>query len=140
MAKRKFVITKIFQNLNLLEHIESINIQDHDRYDRRYYGQPSAKRFRKEAEERKSRESWMSAVYRYLICKDPSLLTTKGALSVFKLNDKALNQHVIGILLKQQSPVLFELYGSIFGTEKTHTKNYEIFIDNYGERRSGMST
>ena len=62
----------------------------------------------------------MSDIYRYLISKEPTLLTTKGALSVFKHDDNDLNEKVIQILKTNKSPVLFELYRSIMGTVAIH--------------------
>ena len=67
-----------------------------------------------------STASSMSDIYRYLISKDQTLLTTEGALSVFKLDDANLNEEIIRILQTNESPVLFELYRNIMGTESTH--------------------
>ena len=63
----------------------------------------------------------MTDIYRYLISKDPTLLTTEGALSVFKLNDEDLNEEIIRILQANQSPVLFVLHRIILGNEAIHT-------------------
>ena len=64
--------------------------------------------------------STMTDICRYLISKDPALLTTKSVLSVFKHADQDLNEYVIQTLQTNQSPVLLELYQSIFGTASTH--------------------
>ena len=64
--------------------------------------------------------SSMSDIYRYLISKDPAILTTEGALSVFQLEDGNLNEEIVRILQANLSPVLFELYRHILGTEATH--------------------
>ena len=104
--------------MNLLEFIESIHTgdmhTDDDHYDP-YYVPPAAKPIQTENERQN-----MTNIYRYLIYKYPELLTAKGALSVFRFDDKELNEEVVRILQRNQSPDLFELYWSILGTKKTH--------------------
>ena len=72
-------------------------------------------------DDRKETPTVLSDIYRYLISKDQTLLTTEGALSVFKLDDANLSEEIIRILQTNESPVLFELYRSIMGTEATHS-------------------
>ena len=80
-----------------------------------YYHHPPADKPIETAKKRKN----IIAIYRYLISKDPSLLTAEAASSVFKFDDEELNEEVIRILKTNQSPVLYELYHYILGTEQT---------------------
>lgn len=77
---------------------------------------PITKRLRNQ----KSQESSITNLYRYIIGRDPKILTTVGALSLFKYNDKGLNKEVIEILKIYEPGVLLEVYWNILGNEETH--------------------
>ena len=72
---------------------------------------------------RKEKPDDMADIYRYLISKDPTLLTSKSALLIFKLDDKGLNEELIRILQTNRPTVLVQLYREILGNKPVHFTN-----------------
>ena len=123
--------------MNILEYIESINISWSGTHRTGCYYSDEERRVRHE----KVGSASMTDIYRYLIFKDPTILTKRGALAVFKSNDEDLSEEVIRILQTNQSPVLFKLYRNIVGSKMTHKRviertprtyvNMNIMVDSY---------
>ena len=98
--------------MNILEYLASVNT---DGSNTGRTGRGNGANITKE-----DKVSSMRGIYRFLISKDPAILTTEGAFSIFQLDDENLNEEIIRILQANKSPVLFELYRRIMGTEATH--------------------